>query len=59
MIVLAREDAEVYFHALETMTEQFHLYEWGHCRLGQLHCCSEKTSESWDAPDYSLSVIRK
>jgi hypothetical protein len=33
------------------MTEQFQLYEWGHC-LGKLHHCSELTSGSWDAPDY-------
>jgi hypothetical protein len=39
--VLAREDAEVHLHALQTMTEQFHLCEWGHCHLGKLHHCSE------------------
>jgi hypothetical protein len=26
VIVLAREDAEVHFHAIQTMTEQFQLY---------------------------------
>jgi hypothetical protein len=41
VIVLAREDAEVDFHALQTMTEQFQLCELGSCRLGKLHRCSE------------------
>jgi hypothetical protein len=31
--MLAREDVEVNLHSLETMTEQFQLCEWGHCRL--------------------------
>jgi hypothetical protein len=52
VIVLAREDAEVHLHALQTMTEQFQLCEWGHCRLGKLHRFSEMTSGLWDAPDY-------
>jgi hypothetical protein len=34
-------DIEVYLHALQTMAEQFQLCEWGHCRLGKLHRCSE------------------
>jgi hypothetical protein len=34
VIVLAREDAEVHLRALLTMTEQFQVCEWGHCRLG-------------------------
>jgi hypothetical protein len=29
VIVLAREDAEVHFHAPQTMIEQFQLCEWG------------------------------
>jgi hypothetical protein len=29
VIVLAREDVEVHLHALQTMTEQFQLIEWG------------------------------
>jgi hypothetical protein len=29
VIVLAREDVEVHFHALPTMTEQFQLCKWG------------------------------
>jgi hypothetical protein len=28
MIILAREDAQVHLHALQTMTEQFQLCEW-------------------------------
>jgi hypothetical protein len=51
LTVLAGEDAEVHLHALQTMTEQFQLCEWGHCR-GKLHRCSEITSGSWAAPDY-------
>jgi hypothetical protein len=39
--VLTREDAEVHLHALQAMTKQFRLREWGHCRLGELHHCSE------------------
>jgi hypothetical protein len=36
---------------------------WGHCRLGELHRCSEITSGSWATPHYpicshSLAVIR-
>jgi hypothetical protein len=37
VIVLASEDAEVYLHALQTMTEQFQLCEWGHFSLRELH----------------------
>jgi hypothetical protein len=29
-----QEDVEVHLHALQSMTEQFHL-----CHLGKLHCC--------------------
>jgi hypothetical protein len=43
---------EVHLRALQIMTEQFQLCEWGHCRLGKLHRCSEITSGSLDAPDY-------
>jgi hypothetical protein len=39
-----REDVEVHFHAFKIMTEEFQLCEWGHCRLGKLHRCSEITS---------------
>jgi hypothetical protein len=53
VIVLAREDVEVHLHALQIMTEEFQLCEWGlYRRLGKLYCCSEITSGSWDAPDY-------
>jgi hypothetical protein len=55
MIVLAREDVEVNLCALQTMTEQFQLLEWGHYRLGKLHHCSAITSGSWDAPDHPTS----
>jgi hypothetical protein len=41
VIVLATEDVEVHLHALQTMTEQFQLYELGHCHLGKVHCCLE------------------
>jgi hypothetical protein len=51
VIVLAREDVEVHVHALQTMTEQFQLCEWGHYRLGKLRRCSEITSGLCDAPD--------
>jgi hypothetical protein len=51
MIVLGKEDIEVYLHALQTMTEQFQLCEWGHYRFGKLHCCWEVTSVTRDAPD--------
>jgi hypothetical protein len=53
MIVIVKEHIEVHLHALQTMTKQFQLCEWGHCRLGKLHRCSEITPGSWDAPDYS------
>jgi hypothetical protein len=37
--MLAREDAEVHFHALQIMTQQFQLREWGHyCREKWNHC---------------------
>jgi hypothetical protein len=49
--VLAKEDAEVHLHSLQTMTEQFQLCEWGQCHLGKLHRL-EITSGSWDEPDY-------
>jgi hypothetical protein len=52
VIVLAREDVEVHLHALQTVTEQFQLCEWGHCGLGKLHRCSEITPGLWDSPDY-------
>jgi hypothetical protein len=52
VIVLAREDAEVHLHALQMMTEQFQLCEWGHCRLAKLHRCLEIMFGSWDSPDY-------
>jgi hypothetical protein len=32
----------------------YQLCEWGHCRLGKLHRCSEITSGSWDAPVHVL-----
>jgi hypothetical protein len=41
VIVLAREDADVHHHVVQTMTEQFQLCEWGRHCLGKLHCCSE------------------
>jgi hypothetical protein len=53
VILLARED-EVHFHAVRTMTEQFQLCECVHCRLGNLHRCSEMTSGSRDAPHYPV-----
>jgi hypothetical protein len=43
LIMLARED-EVQFHASQTTTEQFQLYEWGLVIL--------EMAGSWDAPDY-------
>jgi hypothetical protein len=49
--VLAREDVEVHLHALQAMTEEFQLCEWGHNRLGKLHHYSKITSGTWDAPD--------
>jgi hypothetical protein len=52
MIAMASEDVEVHLHALQTMTEQFQLCEWGYFSLGKLHRCLEITSGSWDAPDY-------
>jgi hypothetical protein len=33
--VLAREDIEVHLHPLQAMTEQFQLYEWGHCHIAK------------------------
>jgi hypothetical protein len=50
--MLAREDVEVHFHALQTMTVQFQLLEWAHCRFVKLHSFSKITSGSWDAPNY-------
>jgi hypothetical protein len=41
----AREDVKVHLHAVETMTEQFQLCEWGNRRLGKLHCGSERRSD--------------
>jgi hypothetical protein len=64
VIVMAGEYVQVHLHVLHTITEQFRLCEWGHCRLGKLHRCSERTSGSWDEsvypnlPTYSLAVIR-
>jgi hypothetical protein len=52
VIVLARENIEARLRAIQTMTEQFQLCEWGHCRLGKLRCSSEITSASWDESDY-------
>jgi hypothetical protein len=49
--MLAREEIEFHLHALQSMTEQFQLREWRHCCLGILHCGSEITSGSCDAPD--------
>jgi hypothetical protein len=42
---LDSKDVEVHLHVIQTMTEHFQLCEWGHCRFGKLHRCS-------DAPDY-------
>jgi hypothetical protein len=47
VIMLAKEDAEVHLHSLQTTTEQFQ-----DCRLGKVHRGSEITSGLWDAPDY-------
>jgi hypothetical protein len=41
VIVLAKDDIDVYLHAHQTMTEQFQLCEWGHCYLGKEHHCLE------------------
>jgi hypothetical protein len=38
-------------HARQTTTEQFQLSEWGRCRQGKLHRCSEKASGSRAASD--------
>jgi hypothetical protein len=54
--MLAREDAEVHLHALQAMTKQFQLCEWGHFLLGKLHCCSRITSGSCDAPNYPKNL---
>jgi hypothetical protein len=35
VIVLVKEDVEMHLHALQIMTEEFQLWEWGHCRLGK------------------------
>jgi hypothetical protein len=48
VIVLAREDAEVHLHALQTMTEQIQLCEWEHCSLGKLYRYWEIIFGSWD-----------
>jgi hypothetical protein len=48
VIVLAREDIEVHLPALETMTEQFQLCEWG---IVFLENCIV-VWKSWDAPEY-------
>jgi hypothetical protein len=53
VILLAKESAEVHLHASQTITEQFQVREWGHCRLGKLHRCSEITSGLLDEPDYT------
>jgi hypothetical protein len=50
--MLAREDVEVPFQALQTMTEQFQLCEWGHIQLGKLHHYTEIMSGSWNPTDY-------
>jgi hypothetical protein len=47
VIVLAREYVEVHLHALQIMTEQFQLCEWG---MAVLENCSETTPGSWDVP---------
>jgi hypothetical protein len=44
--VLLKKDADVHLHALQTITEQFQLCEWGHWHLGELHHCSEIMSGS-------------
>jgi hypothetical protein len=51
LIMLAREDVEVHLHAVQTITEEFQLCEWGYYRPGKLRRL-EVTSGSWDAPDY-------
>jgi hypothetical protein len=51
-VVLAKDDTEVHFHALQSMTEQFQLHEWEHCCVGTLQHCSEITFGSWDVPNY-------
>jgi hypothetical protein len=48
----AKEDAEVHLHALQIMTEQFQLCEWGHWCLEKLHRCSDIMSGSLAALDY-------
>jgi hypothetical protein len=60
VIVLAREGAEVHLHALQSITEQFQLWEWGHCHLRKPHHCLEIMSGSGDALQYPtcLAVIQ-
>jgi hypothetical protein len=57
VILLARKDVEVHLHALQVMTEQFQLCEWGHCGLGKLYRFSEITSGSWDSSDYVTYIL--
>jgi aerobic-type carbon monoxide dehydrogenase small subunit (CoxS/CutS family) len=53
--LVAREDAEVRLHPLQTMTAQFQLCECGHCRLGKLHRCSEIFNISTERKEAVLS----
>jgi hypothetical protein len=53
-IVLAREDAEVQLHALQTITIRFQLCQWEYCRLGKLHQCLKITSGSCNEPNYPI-----
>jgi hypothetical protein len=55
MIVLAREDAEVHLHALQTMTEQFQMCEWGHRRLKNLRRFSELFNISTECKETTSS----
>jgi hypothetical protein len=35
VIFLAKDDVEVHLHALQTITEQFQLFDWGQYRFGK------------------------
>jgi hypothetical protein len=53
--VLAKEEIEAHHHALQTMTEQFQLYELEHFRFGELHLRSEMFG-LWYARDYTQLI---
>jgi hypothetical protein len=57
VIMMAKEDVEVYLHVLQTMTEHIQLCGQGLVVLKDCIIVREVTSGLWDAPYYATCLF--